>query len=707
MTVKASGGSSVARPQLYKTVPASTISQAEQQDRFLGKGELQELATFFTSGAQRLEIAQILTNNSERIVSVAANTIFTGGSPMTFLERPNVPEMAMSGVSSRPASVSPVAKLGDTTYVENKGGINLFQGLRNLFTNLASGDAGPIPAGFRPISVSKYGPANMTKSLRDLSWFLRYITYAIVAGDPNILSVNVRGLREIIENACSTAATIVAIQQMRQASIKYFEDQEAKRIVTQYFDVVLTEFRGSRPSNKQRQGQSSDQQGLELPQIYFNAAQKRQKFVMKPGLSNFEKQDVVKAAYRQIFERDIFRAYSLNISYLESQVKNGEILMKEFIRRLGKSPLYRKQFYEGFVNSRVVELATRHFLGRGLSSPEEFRKYFDIVTKGGLSALVDGMVDSQEYSDYFGEETVPYLRGLGQEAQECRNWGVQFELFNYSAPFQKVPQFVTLFADYNQPLPDQHVYGSGNDPLEIQFGAIFPKETRNPKSSPAPFGKDTRRILIRQGAGIDSQISNPGARAKNPGSLGPKVFKLDQLPGGYVGSRFSNSGGSNGSSIKFSESSTQKVVIAAYRQVFGREVYDGQRLKSAENKLENGDITVREFIRVLAKSETFRKMYWSSLYVCKAVEYIHRRLLGRPTYGRKEINYYFDICAKKGLYALVDAIIDSQEYNEAFGEDTIPYERYLTPAGLSLRNMRSGNIGNKNLEVEKEIKPRF
>ena len=374
---------------------------------------------------------------------------------------------------------------------------------------------------------------------------------------------------------------------------------------------------------------------------------------------------------------------------------------------MGKSPLYRKQFYEGFVNSRVVELATRHFLGRGLSSSEEFRKYFDIVTKGGLSALVDGMVDSQEYSDYFGEETVPYLRGLGQEAQECRNWGVQFELFNYSAPFQKVPQFVTLFADYNQPLPDQHVYGSGNDPLEIQFGAIFPKETRNPKSSPAPFGKDTRRILIRQGAAIDSQISNPGARAKNPGSLGPKVFKLDQLPGGYVGSRFSNSGGSNGSSIKFSESSTQKVVIAAYRQVFGREVYDGQRLKSAENKLENGDITVREFIRVLAKSETFRKMYWSSLYVCKAVEYIHRRLLGRPTYGRKEINYYFDICAKKGLYALVDAIIDSQEYNEAFGEDTIPYERYLTPAGLSLRNMRSGNIGNKNLEVEKEIKPRF
>ena len=85
MTVKASGGSSVARPQLYQTVPASTISQAEQQDRFLEKGELNELTTFFSSGVKRLEIAQILTNNSERIVSAAANTIFSGGSPMAFL----------------------------------------------------------------------------------------------------------------------------------------------------------------------------------------------------------------------------------------------------------------------------------------------------------------------------------------------------------------------------------------------------------------------------------------------------------------------------------------------------------------------------------------------------------------------------------------------------------------------------------------------
>jgi phycobilisome core-membrane linker protein len=709
MTVTASGGSSVARPQLYQTVPVSTILQAEQQDRFLGLAELSDLSTFFKSGAKRLEIADILTRSSELIVSRAANSIFTGGSPMAFLERPGDAMMAMASAKTTESKVAEGMKLGTVTYAES-GSTPKIKGIGSVLSGLsAGGSGGPVPAGFRPINVARYGPSNMTKSLRDLSWFLRYVTYAIVAGDPNIIAVNVRGLREIIENVCSSAATIVAIQQMRTAAINFFlQDAEAKAIVTQYFDVLLTEFQGATPSTKLRQRQTTDQQGLQLPQIYFNAAERRPKFVMKPGLSSSEKQEAVKAAYRQVFERDIIRAYSLGVSDLESKVKNCEISMKEFIRRLGKSPLYRKQFYEPFVNSRVVELAARHFLGRGLSSPEEFTKYFDIVSKGGLAKLVDEMVDSQEYSDYFGEETVPYLRGLGQEAQECRNWGPQIDLFNYSAPFRKVPQFVTLFADYTQPLRDQHVYGQGNDPLEIQFGAIFPQETRNPKNRPAPFGKDTRRILIHRGAGIDNQLSNPGARGKNPGSLGSPVFKLDQLPGGYISSNFKRKGAApQGVSVKFSENSTQKVISAAYRQVFGRELYSGQRLTVPEIKLENGDITMRDFIRTLAKSDTFRNLYWSSLYICKAIEYIHRRLLGRPTYGRQEINSYFDICAKKGFYALVDAIIDSPEYNEAFGEDTVPYERYVTPAGLSLRNTRAGSIADKNLKVEVETTPRF
>ena len=695
MSLKASGGSSLARPQLYQTVPVSAITQAEQQDRFLDKPELNELIAYFQSGSKRLDIAQTLTRNSDLIVSRAANRIFTGGSPMAYLEKPPVEELALVG-AGKVINVQEGMKLGTVTYAESGsgGGGGFLGGLKGIFAS-----SGPIPPGFRPINVSRYGPSNMQKSLRDLSWFLRYITYAIVAGDTSILIVNTRGLREVLENACSIDATIVALQEMRAASIEYFQrDKDAATLISDYFNILLGELKAPTPSNKLRQRPSSDQQGLSLPQSYYNGAEKRQKFVMKTGLSESEKSSIIKAAYRQIFERDITRAYSQSISDLESKVKNGDISMKEFVRRLGKSPLYRKQFFEPFINSRALELAFRHFLGRGPSSREEVQKYFSIVSSGGLGALIDALVDSQEYSDYFGEETVPYLRGLGAEAQECRNWGMQIDLFNYSAPFRKVPQFITTFAKYDRPLPDQHVYGSGNDPLEIQFGAIFPKETREPSSSPAPFGKDSKRILIHRGPATNNQNSNPGARGEFPGTLGPKVFRLNnELPGS-----------SNGVSVKFGESSTQRVILAAYRQVFGRMPYEGQRLSVAEIKLENGDITLREFIKTLAKSEAFRKIYWTPLYVVKAIEYIHRRLLGRPTYGRQEMNQYFDICSKKGFYALIDALIDSPEYTEAFGEDTVPYERYLTPQGMQLRMVRLGNLREDiGQRVDKEETPRF
>jgi len=704
MSVKASGGSSVARPQLYQTVPVSTISQAEQQDRFLERGELSELSRYFSSGNKRLEIASVLTNNADLIVSRAANRIFVGGSPMAFLEKPAEPlQLATAGATSRGGGdLKEGMKLGTVTYVESGGG-GFFDSFKSIFNGGGGVASVPAPVSFRPINVARYGARNMQKSLRDMSWFLRYLTYAIVAGDSNILVVNVRGLREIIERACSSDATIVALEEMRVASLGYFKnDGESKEIVADYFTILINEFKAPTPSTKVRQRPSGDQQGLQLPQSYFNAAENRPKYVMKTGLSSTEKLAIIKAAYRQVFERDITRAYSQSISYLESQVKNGDISMKEFIRRLGKSSLYQKQFFEPFINSRALELAFRHFLGRGPSSREEVQTYFSIVSQGGLAALVDALVDSQEYSDYFGEETVPYIRGLGVEAQECRNWGQQQDLFNYSAPFRKVPQFITTFARYEQPLPDQHVYGAGNDPLEIQFGAIFPKETKNPNTSPAPFGKDTRRILIRRGPGIDNQLSNPGARAEAPGSLGPKVFKLDQLP------RSINAKVNSSSNVKYSESSTQAVIRATYLQVFGRDVYEGQRLKVAEIKLENGEITLREFVRILAKSNLFRQLYWTSLYVTKAIEYIHRRLLGRPTYGRQEINKYFDISAKKGFYALVDAILDSLEYSEAFGEDTVPYERYLTPAGLAMRSLRVGSIrSDVGTAPAKEETPKF
>jgi phycobilisome core-membrane linker protein len=680
MSAHASGGSPMVYPQQYHTVPTAVISSAAQQDRCLKASELKELANYFSSGKKLLEIAATLTQNSAAIVSAGASRIFFWGSPMMYLEQPANRDNLPGYTPPLRRRIVPSPEVLKTQAANYANPISsLVQFARSQF---ADGKI-PLPNGFRPINVSRYGPTRMKRSMRDLSWFLRYVTYAIVAGDSSILTVNVRGLRGVIPEDV-TEATVVGIRDMQWKALSYFKhDAEASAIINQHFDTLVTEYLVEKPPLRLRQGVSNDQQGLQLPESYALAASPRPKFVFKPGQSATAQQEAINAAYRQVFERDITREYGVSLTDLESKVKSGEISTKEFIRRLGKSRLYRREFYEPFVISRIIELATRHFLGRGLSSREEFQDYFDIISKGGLPALVDALVDSQEYSDYFGEETVPYLRGLGLEAQECRNWGPQFDLFEFSAAVRKVPQFITLFGDYQKPLPNQHPYGSGNDPLEIQFGAIFPHQNQTHNEHPAAFSKDHRRILISCGAGNGNGSSDLAEWGKVPGSLSHRVLKLNPL---------SHTNGNHtknleqGVNVAPPNGSSNAIIQGAYRQVFGRDVYDGQRLITAEVKLKGGEITVREFIRQLAKSRLFRNLYWDSLYITKAIEYIHRRLLGRPTYGRQEMGQYYDICARKGFYALIDAIIDSPEYGTVFGENTVPYERYVTPRGYEMRS---------------------
>ncbi|MCT0249434.1 phycobilisome rod-core linker polypeptide [Synechococcus sp. CS-205] len=683
MTVTASSGSTRVSPQLYDTLPLSSVRQAEQQDRFPEKGELETLLTFYRSGTARVEAARLISANADAIVAKAANRIFAGGTPLSYLDAPLTPFNVGALETEILASDQVAAATSVRTFAQGSGGTGLLG--RILEGVQADADVRVVlPPGFTPISVARYGTDRMRKSLRDMGWFLRYVGYALVAGDPSILAVNTRGLRDVLEKACSLAATNVALQEMRAAAANLFrKESESRQLVIDCFNVLLKELAVPTPSARQRLG-SPENQGLQLPAIYALAAESRQRFVMKPGLSGREKAEVIRAAYRQVFERDIVKGYSQVVAPVEAtQVAQGQLPMREFIRALGRSKEYRRQFYGRFSNSRVVELAFRHFLGRGVSTIEEFRRYFAIVSQQGLPGLVDSLINTQEYAQTFGEETVPYLRDLGEEAQESAGWGSNRKLFRFSAPFEGAPQYITLYASYGQPLPDQHAYGGGNDPLGLTYGAIFPSGTASVATRPAPFNYDTRRILVGNGMAEPGQMDSPQFRASAPRRVGPKVVRLQQIATG--GASVPRRGGQP--SIRGTESSTQAVIRAVYVQVLGTTGYAGEQLKVEEIKLENGDISLREFIRQVARSAAFRRRYWSNLYITKAIEVMHRRLLGRPTFGRREINGYFDTAARLGFYGVVDAILESPEYLAAFGEDTVPYERFVTPADLNARRV--------------------
>ena len=683
MTVTASSGSTRVSPQRYDTLPLSSVRQAEQQDRFPDGGELDNLITFFQSGQLRVEAARRISANADFIVAKAANRIFSGGTPLSYLDAP------LSTATSADGTPLAADQVAFQQSVRTFAGGTASTG--NFLTRLLEGAGGDadvrvvLPTGFSPIAVGRYGTARMKKSLRDLAWFLRYVGYALVAGDPSILTVNTRGLRDVLEKACSLAATNVALQEMRAAAAGLLKDQpDARKLVIEYFNVLIAELEVPTPSARQRLG-SPVNQGLQLPATYALATPgKAQRYTMKPGMTGAQKAEVIRAAYRQVFERDIVKGYSLVVCPVEAtQVRQGQISMREFIRSLGHSKEYRRQFYGRFSNSRVVELAFRHFLGRGISSREEFTYYFDIVSAQGLKGLVDCLVNSMEYARVFGEETVPFLRDLGEEAQESAGWGSNRKLFRFSAPFEGAPQYVTLYASYRQPFADQHPYGGGNDPLALTYGAIFPSGTANVATRPAPFSYDSRRILVGNGMAQPGQMNTAQFRKASPRRVGPKVMRLQQIATG--GNSVPRRGGQP--SVRNTEASTQAVINAVYVQVLGNAGYAGERNKVEEIKLENGDITLREFVRQVARSNAFRRRYWSGLYITKAIEVMHRRLLGRPTFGRWEIDAYFDTAARKGFYGVVDAMVNSREYADSFGEDTVPYERYITPADRNARKV--------------------
>ena len=63
------------------------------------------------------------------------------------------------------------------------------------------------------------------------------------------------------------------------------------------------------------------------------------------------------------------------------------------------------------------------------------------------------------------------------------------------------------------------------------------------------------------------------------------------------------------------------VIRAVYKQVLGNpHVMESERLIAAESKLTNGEISVREFVRIVAKSDFYRDRYFSSCAPYRFVE---------------------------------------------------------------------------------------
>jgi phycobilisome rod-core linker protein len=125
-----------------------------------------------------------------------------------------------------------------------------------------------------------------------------------------------------------------------------------------------------------------------------------------------------------------------------------------------------------------------------------------------------------------------------------------------------------------------------------------------------------------------------------------------------------------------SPSEIERLIWAAYRQVFNeQEILKFNRQIALETQLKNRSITVRDFIRGLAKSQRFYQLVVTPNNNYRLVEMCLKRLLGRAPYNREEEIAWSIQIATRGWNGFVDALIDSEEYSQAFGDYTVPYQR--------------------------------
>jgi phycobilisome rod-core linker protein len=118
---------------------------------------------------------------------------------------------------------------------------------------------------------------------------------------------------------------------------------------------------------------------------------------------------LILAAYRQIFNEQQMLAYNRQ-TFLESQLRANQITVKDFIRGLAISDTFKRRNYDSNSNYRFVQMCIQRILGRDVYNEREKLAWSTVLATKGLKAFIDALLNSEEYVNNFGYNTVPYQR---------------------------------------------------------------------------------------------------------------------------------------------------------------------------------------------------------------------------------------------------------------------------------------------------------
>jgi hypothetical protein len=143
--------------------------------------------------------------------------------------------------------------------------------------------------------------------------------------------------------------------------------------------------------------------------------------------SENDKEVLMRAVYRQVLGNQ-YVMKSERLEGPESLFRRGYLSVREFVRQVAKSGLYKQKFFENCNPYRFIELNFKHLLGRAPQNSDEMLHHFTILQEQGVDAEIDSHIDSPEYQERFGQDVVPYIHGWdyskGQEGRQF-SWLMQ------------------------------------------------------------------------------------------------------------------------------------------------------------------------------------------------------------------------------------------------------------------------------------------
>ncbi|WP_087069292.1 phycobilisome linker polypeptide [Cyanobium sp. NIES-981] len=195
--------------------------------------------------------------------------------------------------------------------------------------------------------------------------------------------------------------------------------------------------------------------------------------------SQEDKAGLIRAVYKQVLGNQ-YIMQSERLTQTESLFKHNLLSVREFVRQVAKSGLYRSKFFENCNPYHFIELNHKHLLGRAPNNKAEMLHHFTILQEQGYDAEIDSYIDSSEYQQRFGEETVPYVHGWDYSSgQQGRQFSWLMQLARGVAASVKGDTAGTNFRlgkalhqDRAVPVVSPNAKGAGYQPTQVANESI-------------------------------------------------------------------------------------------------------------------------------------------------------------------------------------------------------------------------------------------